>query len=80
MNLEEERKKIDRIDEQLVDLLNTRFEICTAIGAYKKANNLPIYNGSREDEIIKRLSELEEYKGMVQHLWPLIMEFSRSLQ
>ena len=76
MNLEEERKKIGRIDEQLVNLLNTRFDICT----YKKANNLPIYNGSRENEIIERLSELEEYKGMVQHLWSLIMEFSRSLQ
>ena len=41
--LEELRRRIDGIDEQLVDLLNARARVVVEIGKLKQQNNAPIY-------------------------------------
>lgn len=48
------RDKIDKIDAELVALFEERMEIVLKIAAYKKANKLPVYNASREEEVIAR--------------------------
>ncbi|MFY9213341.1 MAG: chorismate mutase [Tissierellaceae bacterium] len=48
------RDKIDKIDAELVALFEERMEIVLKIAAYKKANKLPVYNASREKEVIAR--------------------------
>jgi chorismate mutase len=57
-DLSELRIRIDQIDEQLVELLSRRMQISVEIGAYKKANNMPILQASRYSEIIERRVEL----------------------
>ena len=47
------RDKIDEIDSQLVDLFEERMEIVLTIADYKKENNIPIFNESREQEVIE---------------------------
>jgi chorismate mutase len=46
------RARIDDIDERLVRLLNERAECALAIGEIKKALGLPVYQPSREVEVI----------------------------
>ena len=57
MNLEECRKKIDRIDDQLADLLKERMYLATDVARHKKENGLNILNREREREILDRMTE-----------------------
>ncbi len=54
--LSELRKKIDEIDDQLIDLLNERARIVLEVGEIKKAGNLAFHAPSREREILERLT------------------------
>ncbi|ASB48119.1 bifunctional 3-deoxy-7-phosphoheptulonate synthase/chorismate mutase type II [Alkalitalea saponilacus] len=51
--LDELRKKIDELDNQLLDVLNERMKISEAIGQYKYENNITILQTRRYDEIMK---------------------------
>jgi chorismate mutase/prephenate dehydratase len=58
--LNELRKEIDRIDEELLTLLNKRMEVVRKVGEYKNSSNAPIYRPEREKEIIDRLTKLSK--------------------
>ena len=45
------RKKIDEIDENFVQLLKDRIELCKHIGKIKEENRLPVKDLQREDEV-----------------------------
>lgn len=60
-DIKELRKRIDLIDNEFRDLLKTRLEIVSLISKYKKENNLPILDSSREEEILNNISE--KYKN-----------------
>lgn len=53
-NLEILRDVIDNIDSQIIELFESRMETSLKIAEYKKENNIPIFNKSREDEVIKK--------------------------
>jgi chorismate mutase/prephenate dehydratase len=46
------RGEIDRIDKELVALLNRRAEIAVQIGQIKRGQGLDVWSSSREDEVI----------------------------
>ena len=52
------RKKIDQIDEKILELLNDRASIALTIGHSKRLNNEEIYVPGREKEILDRLAQL----------------------
>lgn len=52
IELNQLRKKIDEIDDELLRLLKDRLEVSKKIGEIKKKNNMPIYDPVREQEII----------------------------
>ncbi|KJR41825.1 Bifunctional P-protein, chorismate mutase/prephenate dehydratase [Candidatus Magnetoovum chiemensis] len=54
------RDEIDKIDEEILRLLNDRSEIALEIGEIKKIHNLEYYNPQREKEIIERLQKLNK--------------------
>jgi chorismate mutase/prephenate dehydratase len=58
MNLNELRKEIDTIDEQVVNLLNRRASIAQEIGHHKSKSKLHHYTPEREQSVYKRLSAL----------------------
>ena len=69
------RTKIDSIDDDIADLLIQRVEIIKQVGKIKKANNVPVQNPEREQEVIKRLSKQTEgkvSKSLIQKLWHAI--------
>jgi len=57
MSLEELRKRIDEIDQQLVKLLNERARVVVEIGKLKNKNDRPVYAPDREKEVFTRLVE-----------------------
>ena len=50
--LDELRKQIDKLDNQLLDILKERMKISEAIGRYKYENNITILQARRYDEIM----------------------------
>ncbi|HEY0457645.1 MAG TPA: chorismate mutase [Pyrinomonadaceae bacterium] len=52
MKLENWRREIDLIDEQLIELFNRRAKIAREIGAIKADAGLPVVDAARENEIL----------------------------
>lgn len=55
MDISDWRKRIDAIDAELVQLFSERSQCAIEIGKIKRALNLPVYDPSREKEIIARI-------------------------
>jgi len=60
MSLEKLRKKIDKLDSQIVKILNKRADVSLEIGDLKSRQNKGIYSPAREKEILKRISKLNK--------------------
>jgi len=52
--LEDLRHKIDKIDDEILDLLQKRMNVSVDIGKYKKENNMTILQQSRWGEILQK--------------------------
>jgi chorismate mutase/prephenate dehydratase len=57
MSLEELRKRIDELDDQLVQLLNERARVVVEIGKLKNKADKPVYAPDREKEVFARIAE-----------------------
>jgi chorismate mutase/prephenate dehydratase len=57
MNLEELRRQIDEIDEQIVELLNKRAEIVVAVGRVKANDGTPVYAPDREKAVMEKVCQ-----------------------
>ena len=82
MDLNDYRKEIDSIDDQLIALFAQRMETAEKIAEYKKANGLRVLDACREKEKMREIldktpDDLREY---VSSLYSLIFELSRSRQ
>ncbi len=64
------RKRVNEIDEQIITALSERTKICSAIGRIKKKKGLPVRDVARENEVFKRMDE----KAVEFHLNPLKVE------
>jgi chorismate mutase len=49
------RREIDRIDSELLRLLNHRARIACELGVVKIASGLPAYDGRRERQVLARM-------------------------
>jgi chorismate mutase/prephenate dehydratase len=65
MSLSGLRKKIDRLDSRIIELLNDRAAITLSIGKEKIKHKKPIYAPEREQDVLKRLRALN--KGPIQN-------------
>jgi chorismate mutase/prephenate dehydratase len=54
--IQELRKKIDELDDKLVDILNERARVVIEVGNVKKTEKLDFHSPSREREIMDRLA------------------------
>jgi chorismate mutase/prephenate dehydratase len=82
MSIDELRKEINGVDEQLLSLFERRMEIAGKIGRYKKENALPIYDAERERAVLRRMYEKAkpETAEYVEPLFLSLMEMSRDYQ
>jgi chorismate mutase len=51
------RKRIDEVDEQILQSLSERAEICRSIGSVKEKNGLPIQDFPRENDVYAHIRE-----------------------
>lgn len=58
-DLKEIRKDIDKIDNQLIELFKQRMDCARDVGIYKQANNIPVLNEGRENEILDAVEKRE---------------------
>ena len=82
MDLNDYRKEIDSIDDQMIALFSRRMDIAAKIAEYKRANGLRVLDARREKEKLRDITEKtpEELRGYVASLYSLIFELSRSHQ
>lgn len=52
--LEPFRRRLDAIDDEIARLLGERFEICREVALYKSANEIPMMQPNRVDEVRTR--------------------------
>ncbi len=57
------RKKIDAIDDQIVDLLARRFAIANQVAAYKAKSGVAVRLEDRIDEVLMRTSARAKQNG-----------------
>jgi chorismate mutase len=70
VDIQELRKRVDEVDEQILNALSERAKICRAIGLVKKKQGMQIRDVSRENELYKHVKE----KAVQFHLDPLQVE------
>jgi len=82
MDLQDLRKEIDVIDDELVALFGKRMDIAARIADYKKENNLPILVPAREREKLQDVADKAgpEMANYTRVLYSMLFELSRSYQ
>lgn len=54
------RAEIDKIDDDIIELLSERFEIVSKIAQFKRENGIPIEDNKRETELFAALTRRDE--------------------
>ena len=75
------RGEIDRVDTELVRLLNERLRLVDAIGAIKRARGLPVRDEAREAELLARIrAQAGENAAEAEVVYQMILLISRERQ
>ncbi len=77
------RKRIDRVDRQLVSLLNERARLAEEIGKLKERLGLDVYSPEREEEILRNVIRWNDGPmpvGVLRRLYERILDESRTLE
>ncbi len=82
--LEDLRKRIDLVDQQILLLLNARNEFVQKVAELKKQNGIPVYDEQRENQLIQDWCNSAELlnldKEFVKSILELIIKESRKIQ
>lgn len=82
MDIKDLRNQIDDVDRRLCEVFKERMEIVDKVSEHKLANNIPVKNVAREQQVLLNVSknlgpELEEYG---RSLYRVMFELSRSYE
>ena len=83
MNIEDLRKKIDQLDERLVELLNERANCAQEIGKIKQGLKMPIYEPRREESVfanVRRCNRGPLPDGELIQVYERIIDVMRKIQ
>ena len=58
MSLEEMRKRIDEVDEEIVRLLAERIRQSQLIGREKQKNSKPVEDAAREEKVLSHIAAI----------------------
>lgn len=81
--LENAREKINVIDKKIAELFEQRMDAVTDVIAFKQENNLPVFDGSREKDLIERNRKLiqnEAYLPAYEELLEFMLTQSKAYQ
>jgi chorismate mutase len=83
LDIEDWRDEIDRLDEQLVKLLNARSRCAIELGQLKRELGLPIYSPDREREVIAHVTGINHGpldRDAIRRLFERVIDESRSIE
>lgn len=75
--LKELRRRIDEMDNKIIDILNARAELALAVRAYKLTNDLPVYDEERENKIFENLERVNDgplSDGQLKEVYEVILK------
>ena len=74
------REEIDKVDREIVQLLNKRIELVLHIGELKNRDELAVEDLEREKEILSKLRGDKLDGGFLRNLYEVIFRYSKSKQ
>ena len=83
MDLEIIRQEIDKIDDQIVQLLEERMQLVEGVVAYKKSSGKPILDTKREEVIFEKVKcrvGNKKYEDTIVETFSDILKRSRDYQ
>lgn len=83
MDISDWRKKIDELDEQIVELISKRAEVAKAIGDLKRKTKSPVYEPGREQAVFDHVRAANHGPlgdTEMQHVYERIIDVMRTLQ
>lgn len=81
-NLEEIRKEISTINDEMLALFVKRMELSAQVAAYKKANGLPTLDRKREEAILQKVADntTDEFRQFALEFFRNMMDLSKEYQ
>jgi chorismate mutase/prephenate dehydratase len=82
-SLDDYRKSIDELDKEITELFEKRMDIVLKVAEYKKKNGVPIFDKSRESEVIQKnigYLKKEDYIEETRRFFTRLMETARELE
>jgi chorismate mutase/prephenate dehydratase len=73
------RKKIDALDQDIMNQLDKRFDLSVKIGQLKQLENKVVFDSNREQLILDKTSSLS-HSPQIQEVYRTIMTQSKSIQ
>ncbi len=82
LNLEEIRKEISEINDEMLALFVKRMELSSQVAAYKKANGLPTLDRKREEAILQKVADntSDELRQYALEFFRNIMDLGKQYQ
>ncbi len=83
MSLPSLRKRIDRLDRQILQLLNQRAALALRVGRLKRARGLPVFDGRREAMVLRQAGRTNRgplSHAAIQQIFRDILRHSRQLE
>ena len=83
LSIDDLRRRIDEIDEQIVQLLNARATCALSIGQEKKLAGLDVYQPDREAEVLRHVQEINAGpldNGAMKRLFERVIDEARRLE
>lgn len=82
--IEENRKKIDAIDNTILQLLKERFALVKEIGRLKKQSTIAVKDEAREQSVVTKLQqkaqELDINSQLINEIWGAIFKESYKIE
>ena len=82
LNLEEIRKEISAINDEMLALFVRRMELSAQVAEYKKANGLPTLDRKREEAILQKVADNtgDDFRQYAIQLFRTMMDLSKEYQ
>ena len=82
--LEELRKEIDALDQEILNILEKRFTVVKQIGAIKKSNGLPVLDEKRWQEVLEskliKARDLGLSENFIKKIYDIIHDHALELE